>query len=366
MSAGAAAGLLCGECDRLREQVRRLTLVAQDQARALAELTDECPPDAPSLAYVYWKWSDARRAEKGWQQIWNCIRWLISDLGALPAPLMTPLAWDGFRARCKLRVTPRGGPPCDATLNLYLVYAKSMLNFAVERGMIKRNPLVAARAVPTLCQRETRLTPGDIDKLLEAADDVINRRLREGDDDGSRAKLLKAFVLCIFDSMLRFTEARKLKLNRIDEDGGVELLASETKSKRRRLVTLTPRTLEAIRAIRRPGGAVYVFEDARGLVSDNRMRDYFRRACVLSGVDARATERDKQVRPHDARAGGATTADEHGARARAIQRTLGHASLRMTERYLRSEDRENARHVAEVMDLATRRPPQRAGRISKK
>ena len=90
------------------------------------------------------------------------------------------------------------------------------------------------------------------------------------------------------------------------------------------------------------------------------MRDYFRRACVLSGVDARATEQDKRVRPHDARAGGATTADENGARARAIQRTLGHSSLRMTERYLRSEDQENARHVAEVMERATRIGPKRA------
>jgi integrase len=258
-----------------------------------------------------------------------------------------------------------GGPPKESSLNIELVYAKAMLNFAVERGMIKRNPLLLAKHVSVMSQRETRLTPDDIEKLLAAADDVINRRIREGDDDGSWSRLLKAFILCIFDSMMRFNEARLLRVGRIGADGTYELLASETKSKKRRFVKLSARTMEAIAAIQRPPRATYVFEDRDGLVTENRMRDYFRRACELSGVDARATERDKQVRPHDARAGGATTADENGARARAIQRTLGHASLRMTERYLRSDDQENARHVGEIMERATRIGPKRVASRNK-
>lgn len=356
----------CGECVRLREQVRRLTLVAQDQAKTLSNITSDCPPDAPSLAIVYWKWADARSGEPSWYNIWHRIRWLLEDIGDLPAPLLTPLKWDEFRARRRAQITRRGGPPCDATLNLELVYARAMLNFAVERGIIRRNPLLLAKQVPTISQRETRLTPDDIEKLLAAADDVTNRRIREGDDDGSRSRLLRAFLLCIFDSMLRFTEARTLKLNRIGADGTYELLGSETKSKKRRFIKLSGRALEAIAEIKRPERAVYVFEDKDGLVTDNRMRDYFRRACEMSGVDARATARDKRVRPHDARAGGATTADENGARARAIQRTLGHSSLRMTERYLRSEDQENARHVGEIMERATMRVgPKRAASRNK-
>src|SRR6185437_9677106 len=137
------------ELQASRMQLAKVTAIARDQAKALADLGDECPPWAPSLAIVYWKWSEARRGEKGWQQIWNCIRWLIEDLGQLPAPLLTPVRWDEFRSRCRLRVTPRGGPPCDATLNIYLVYAKAMLNFAVERGMMKHNPLTRAKPVPT-------------------------------------------------------------------------------------------------------------------------------------------------------------------------------------------------------------------------
>lgn len=349
---------------RQREQVRRLTLVAQDQAKTLAAITDECPPDAPSLAIVYWLWSQARGGEKCWRLIWNRIKPLIDDIGDLPAPMMTPLKWDEHRARRRTQATKLGTPPCDQTLNIELIYAKQMLSWAVERCLIKRNPLAAARRVSTISQRETRLTKGDIEKLLAAADDVVDGRLAEGDDDGRRAAVLQAFILCCFDEMLRFNEARHLRFDRIREDGKVELLATETKSKRRRFVRLTPRTLEAIAAIPRVDGSGYVFAAAAdSLLGETTLRGWFRRACEIAGVDERATVRDRQVRPHDARAGGATTADEGGARATAIQAALGHSSMETTVRYLRSEPEENARHIAEVMVRETeapRRGPRRA------
>jgi len=370
----ASPGELRAEIERLRTDLGierrknlRLTAVARDQARTNAALTDECPKSAPSLSIVYWKWSDSRRGENGWRQIWNNIRWLIADLGSLPAPKLTVAAWDEHRARRRLHVTPRGGPPCEATLNLELVYAKAMLNFAVDREMIRRNPLERAKPVATISQRESRPTPGNIEKLLAAADDVVNRRLRDGDDSGHRAKLLRAFVLCLFDSMVRFKEALNMKLGRIEADGTYELLASEVKGRRRRLFKLTPRTLEAIREIGRRPGAMWVFEgpfdhpgkNRYGQISEGAMRSWFYRACEIAGIDARASERDGRIRPHDLRAGGATAADEGGARARALQRVLGHRSLRTTERYLRSDDVTDATDVCEVM---TRIGPSRAPR----
>ena len=74
------------EVARLRAQVVTLTATVRDQARALAELTDECPPWAPSLAIVYWLWAETRRGLPGWRLTWNRIRPLIDSLGSLPAP----------------------------------------------------------------------------------------------------------------------------------------------------------------------------------------------------------------------------------------------------------------------------------------
>jgi integrase len=235
-----------------------------------------------------------------------------------------------------------------------------MLNFAIDRGMIRHNPLARAKPVSTISQRETWLGAGDVEKLLAAADDVVDRSLREGDDDGRRAALLKAFILCCFDSMLRFNEARHLRIDRIGPDGSVELLASETKGKRRRFVQLTPRTLDAIQEIKRRPGAEWVFEggsdhpgkERYGKISEGAMRSWFRRACEISGVDERATANDKRARVHDLRAGGATTADMLGARPIAIQAAMGHASFEMTRRYLRSSEAEGARSVGEVMGRA--------------
>jgi integrase len=363
----ASGGHGCGECVRLRDQVRRLTLIAQDQAKTILNIMEDCPPDAPSLAIVYYFWSQARGGEKCWKLIWNRIKPLIDDMGDLPAPLMTPLKWDEFRARRRTQITNRGAPPCDQTLNIELIYAKQLLTFAVERELIKRNPLSAARRVGKPYRRETRLSKGDIDRLLRQAEDLVDGRLREGDDDGNRAAQLQAFILCIFDSMLRFGEARGLRVDRIREDGTGELFASETKSKRWRSIPVTARTIEAIQKINRPEGTPYVFaRTAKSLIGATTMRGWFRWACEESGVDERATPRDRQVRPHDGRAGGATFADENGARATAIRDALGHVALATTEIYLRSEAQENARHVAEVMALATEGPRRGPRRVAPK
>lgn len=242
-----------------------------------------------------------------------------------------------------------------------------MLNFAVERGLMKFNRLAAAKAVKTISQRETKLTADDIEKLLHAADDVTDLRLREGDDDGQRAAMLRAFILACFDSMLRHNETRHLRWDRIGPNGVVELLATETKSGKRRTIILTPRTLEAIAKIHRVPGYPYIFasHETKTLIGENTVREWFRRAVKISGVSSKATKRDRFVRLHDCRSGGATLADEKGARANAIRTALGHARISTTEKYLRSDATNNAHEIAKVMIDATapaRRGPKKSPR----
>lgn len=345
---------LRAELSEAHEQIAQLTATVADQAKTLAAITDDAPPWAPSLAIVYWLWAETMRYRPSWHHVWNRVSPLIRLIGDLPAPLLTPLRWDQHRAVRRTEPTHLGACPKDITLNMELSRAKQMLTWAERQGLIKRNPLIHARHVPTIIQRETRLTLDDLERLLIAADDIVDKRKADGEDDGRRAKQLKAFMLCCFDSMLRFGEAHHLRRDRIREDGSYELLASETKSKRRRLIRLTPRSLSAITAIEPVAGTSYIFVHRTGkLVNDTTIRAWFRRACEISGVDERATPLDKRVRPHDMRAGGATAADENGARATAIRTALGHSRMSVTERYLRSEAEDNARHVAEVMVQAT-------------
>src|SRR6185312_13530394 len=364
---------LRGEIERLRRelthtraQVSRLTATVRDQAKTLAAVTDDCPPWAPSVAICYWKWSEARRGERSWYDAWKKVRYLVSFFGSLPAPMLTPQRWDEFRSFRRMQTTKFGGSPRDHTLNMELQRAKEMLGFAVERGMLRFNPLTPAKAVKTRSQRETKLSASDIEALLVAADDVTDLRLRDGDDDGRRAKTLKAFILCCFDSMCRFNETRHLRRDRIRPDGSYELLGSETKSGRPRIVVLTPRTLEALAAIPAVTGTPCIFANPETgeLLGESRIRDWFRRACKISGVDSKATPKDRRVRIHDCRAGGASLADEQGARANAIRTTLGHAEISTTAKYLRADVGSNAHQIAEIMQRATdqRRGPAKAPR----
>lgn len=369
----------CSECVRLREQVRRLTLVAQDQARTLANVTDDIPPDGPSLAIVYWLYGPTRWHEKQWPAIATKLRPLISDIGDLPAIKLTPMVWGEHLSRRRQQPNPRTGKPiCDFVLNIYLGRVKEMLNFAVANKIIKYNPLASAKPLKATCRRETWLPPPDVDRLLDAADHLVDRRLPDGADNGMRRKIMRAFVLCLHDSMLRFTEAQTLRRDRIRDDGRVDLSARETKGNRRRTIYLTPRTMKAIEEL--PAGDPsnpYVFADpdpphplaknqndkARP-VHQRRLHYWFRALCVLAGVDSRAAPGDVRVRPHDLRASGATTADENGARPSAIRDALGHAFIATTQIYLRSEKAGNALSVAKVIASVTdvRRGPKKAER----
>jgi integrase len=363
------------DCVRLRKelaearlQVVQLTQVAKDQAKALAELTDDCPPWAPSVAILYWIYGPTRWADPNWPRIWNRLVPIVDAHGDLPAAKLTPVIWDTHRARRKQTAKGRYGEPiADSCLNMELVRAKEMLNWAVANKYIKANPLVAAKPVPTVAHRDTRLTPEQLEGLLAACDDVVDRRFKDGDDDGLRSVVLKAYALCLHDSMLRPNEARGLRRAGVQVDkasgfGRVELAARGTKTRKHRAIFLTPRTLEAIALLPVDDATPYVFSEGGKQLHERRLRYWFRRACELAGVDVYAAPGERQIRPHDLRASGATTADERGARATAVRDALGHALLATTEKYLRSEQAMNARTVADVMVEATdqRRGPRRA------
>lgn len=345
-----------------------MTAIARDQAKALAELTDECPPWAPSVAIIYWLYSGPGAGRANWSSIWNRLIPFVNAYGAMPAIKVTPSMWEAHRGQRKREVVTRTGAPLkDATLNRELERVKEMLDWGVSEKLIKYNPLRAAKAVPTVTRRETWLPPADVDRMLAAADDVVDLRLAPGDDDGFRAVVLKAFVLCLHDSMLRPGEARSIMRERIAEDGRVEVASRHSKNKKRRTVFLTPRTIDAIEAIPRDPKSPFVFARNGAQLGERLLGYWFRALAKVAGVDVLAAPGDMAVHAHDLRASGATTADENGARATAIRDALGHKFLATTEIYLRSGQAEAARSVAEVIVAATgqRRGPKRAGRKKK-
>lgn len=341
LTPSASATHLRAQLTEAWAEIRTLRRTVAHQARLLEVLHSETHPAAPSLNCVYWLFSLAHEHLPSWKERRNRILPSLRNLGTLPAPDVTPVVWARHLAS---RIAERNS--CAHTRNIELGRLKGMLDWAVETEMIVSNPLRAAKKEKTVSRRETELRPPDIDRLLEAAEDVTDRRLCDGDDDGLRARKLRAFVLCCFDSMLRFREAHMLDRDAIGEDGEVTV---NGKGSKLRTVRLTARTLEAIAAI--PGeGRVFPESPAT-------YRRHFRWACEHGRLDAKAAPRDRRIVVHHLRHAGATAADAAGVRAGALQIALGHSDMRMTERYLHRDKHDAAREVADAME---RRPPQRA------
>lgn len=340
----------------LNGEKRVLQATVSNQARALMELTEDVPPWAPSLAIIYWLYGPTRWGTKSWITEQNRLKPLIRHFGDLKAAKLTPAVWAQYIAQRRLEPHRKGPAPADFLLNLELGRAKQLLTWGVSNNLLKFNPLLHCKALRAVCRRETWLPLSDVDRLLDACDTVVDRRLPEGDDDGLRAKCLRAYVLMCHDSMLRPGEAANLARGRIGTGGRVELASRTTKGAKRRTVFLTPRTLESIQALPQADGRVFP-------VTRRQLSYWFRALCEAAGVDALAAPGEGRIRAHDLRASGATTLDEKGVGATAIRDAMGHSQVSTTEIYLRSEKASNAYRATEKMTEVTdgRIGPKRAG-----
>lgn len=361
------------EATRLRAQlveawseIKALRRTVAHQARLLSTLAAETHPAAPSLNACYWLFSLANEHTPSWPTHRNRLLPSLRGLGTLPAPEVTPLAWARHLAARRHEQQRGGGTPCAHTTNIELGRLKGLLDWSVANQMIAFNPLTSAGYEKTTSRRETDLRPADIDRLLEEAAQLRDRRREDYDDDGSRAAMLRAFVLCCFDSMLRFNEARHLRRDMIEVDGSYPVARAHTKTDAgARTIVLTPRTLDAIRAVPvHPATHLVFINLAKGtLIGEGTLRTWFRWAVEKGRLDARAALRDGRIVVHHLRHAGATAADAAGVRPGALQVTLGHTTTRHMERYLHRDGVESARHVAEIMAgvaRAVRRGPRKA------
>jgi len=360
LTSSVSVGTLREQLNVAWEEIKTLRRTVAHQARLLENLASETHPAAPSVNCVYWLFAETRRHERSWHLHWQRLQPSLRGLGTIPAPEVTPLVWNRHVVARRQEEQRGGGTPSDITLNTELARLKAMLEWAVENRMIDFNPLRAAKRIKTRDQRETRLSPDDIDRLLIEAESLRDHRLAEEDDDGARSKLLQASALCWFDSMMRVSEARHIKWSMIQPNGDYRIPRDHTKTDAgERTVTLTARTLEAIKAIPVHPTSDYVFTNPNTgkLLSYHTLRRWFRWTCERARMDAKAAPRDKRIVIHHVRHAGATAADAAGVRAGALSTVLGHSDSRATARYIHRDGVESAHHVASAME---RKPPRRA------
>jgi integrase len=230
-----------------------------------------------------------------------------------------------------------------ATLDTELLRAKQMYAWAVVAGLLAVNPLQAAQGAGARTARETWLTWEQVETLLVA----------------SRPNpFLHAWILVSVSTGLRISETLTLRHDRIGGDGQVTINSVQTKSKRKRIVALSSRAMEAVSELPRHWTSPFVFwsRQTGKAVHASTVELWFRAAVEKCGLDAVCAHGDKRLRPHDLRHTHASLADAAGISLKSLRDQLGHADSRTTERYMHREQEGRALEVAAAMD---RRPPQK-------
>ncbi len=208
----------------------------------------------------------------------------------------------------RLRVVEQKAP---RTINVYAAALVWLYGETLgRRAEVQRIPRLRVREKLTEV-----LDAGEIGKVLTA---LSNERQR-------------AIVLVMYGAGLRVGEACALRIDDIDAKR-MQIRVSEGKGGRQRLLPLSARVLEALRAYfrrYRPKGP-YLFP-GRGGRDGGLRREAVQKALAIA---ARKAGVRKHVTPHILRHSFATHLLELGTDLRTVQVLLGHASIRSTTRYL--------------------------------
>lgn len=210
------------------------------------------------------------------------------------------------------------------TVNVELGTVKAWLNWATAQGLLRFNPLAAAKRMKNRKGRETAPTERENGRFLQACQDDRERVL----------------ILAAADVGLRINEIRNLRHDWIDAERKTIALPSwACKGGRGGVVPCTQRFLDAVAALPRHFSFPQVLysERARGSYSRQHLARIWDGIRARAGVEA--APGDGAVHLHDLRAGAATNALDRGVRLETVsRRILRHSSIATTEVYLRGRN----------------------------
>lgn len=330
------------ETGRRRSKCQRATSVSEaraivrDQLRAWT-ITGQSPVWFADLATEYErvqfrpaqfaqnrKISGLKNLSSPRTQLRACVEyfgtWRLIDLtyGALVA----------FKQARAARLTAHGRAPSIITVHRELERLRAVLNFAVQRGWLDKNPFAAGpplinKSVEPL--RQVIPTEAEINSILSQC-------------HGRRAHLFAVLVV-LRDTGLRPAELWRLCVSDVDLTRRLLTVhARNAKSNRSRLVGLTVAATEALRGVMERGQLT----DSQLVFNLSGVRRSFATACRLAGVTG--------VTLYAWRHLAATELTRAGVPLAIAMATLGHSEQRTFRRYLTIEE-ETAREAAEQLEL---------------
>jgi integrase len=280
-------------------------------------------------------------------------------LGERDPNMMSASDVDLYRVERMKSETRRKRPPKVATVNREIMLWQRILNFAVSRRTINRNPIKGVKLEPENNIRAVVVTEEGIDRILDCLDSPI----------------IKTWTILAFESGMRRGEMLKLCWRQLDADAGViHIPAAHTKAKRPRDVEFPARSQAAIETLPRVLGCDRVFAnpETRQAYDGRWIHELFVRGVTASGVTG---VDGKPPRLHDLRRSAITLMRKRGVQESVVMAFSGHADPKVFKRYniveqddLDAAMRKNAAgRATELADLhAKRKGPQRSHSLEKK
>ena len=215
-----------------------------------------------------------------------------------------------------------------STLARRTAAARSFYRHQQLLGAREDNP-AAALDLPRRTRKLPRtLSPGEAERLIDAADGTRPRNLRD-----------KALVELLYGAGLRVSEAVGLDRTGVDLDA--RLVRTVGKGGKERIVPIGRAAVEALRRYMSRGRPFLDTRHRPELFLNARGGALTRAGAflILRGLAERAGLEPGRVHPHLLRHSFATHLLEGGADLRSVQEMLGHADLSTTELYTHVSDR---------------------------
>jgi integrase/recombinase XerD len=251
--------------------------------------------------------------------------------GAEVVSEVAPSDLAAYRAYLAHRTTDEAAEPLStASVNLHLAGLRGFFQFASLTGITPIGKDVILYCLETLKSRTAR--------PYEVLDDDEQRRILEAANSSERDYTLLALMLA---TGLRVNEVVNVKVGDLtvdDGNGGLVLRVRKAKGRRERLVPIseTMRTMLRVyldmtgRSLaNRADRETYLFRSRQGpRLTTRRVRQ------IVTGYAHKAGITDKAISPHSLRHTVAFTLLKNGADLPTVQKFLGHASIKTTQRYL--------------------------------
>jgi integrase/recombinase XerD len=297
----------------------------------------------------------------------------VDSFLALSAARLAPRTLEAYRRDLADLDRFLGGSPVDATTERLQAYVAQMRadglapstiarRTAAIRSFFRHQVLVGARKENPAAELELprrrralpkTLSPGEVERLIEAATGVSPRALRD-----------QALVELLYGAGLRVSEAVSL------ERGGVDLehrlVRCLGKGDKERIVPIGRQAAEALRRYL-ARGRPFLDRRHRPELFLNAKGGPLTRAgafLILRRLAARAGLEPERIHPHLLRHSFATHLLENGADLRSVQEMLGHADLSTTELYTHVSDRRRRELYYRAHPHARRRVSRAAERES--